>query len=52
MGLRVAFKKFIQELNEPRYFEARWGCIQWGKVKDSVTIPAFLYADNNITKIY
>lgn len=32
MGLRDAFNGIIKELNAPRFFEARWGCIRWGKL--------------------
>ncbi len=35
MELRETFNGIIDELNAPRFFEARWGCIRWGKVNQN-----------------
>ena len=43
MGFKKTIKAILHELNAPRYFEARWGCIKWGKVSDSINIPAFIH---------
>lgn len=46
MGLNETIKTIIDELNAPRFFEARWGCIRWGKINQKSKVVTLKEAAN------